>query len=166
MRTNSPGLPPLPYLCLLNELKHVIFETLIFLDSGVYKVPYHLVFLPPPPPFFQILFFSNEISVPIPFFPLDILANSLNIKWKLIAYPLSFLHVIFFPTALMFPSSQLDILLDPTNLINDKELYTSLVRLENLWNIFGKSEPIQGTSSCSAPTATRSSPPQWDSCTI
>ena len=69
--------------------------------AGMYIVPYNLIFFPNP------IFWSffSEISFLFTFFPLDILANSPNIIEKVILIPLYFFfHVIFFPTAMIFPS--------------------------------------------------------------
>ena len=53
-------------------------------------------------PFFKILIFF-PISVSFPSFPFNILHNSLNIKGRWYSFPFS--HVIFFPTAMIWPSS-------------------------------------------------------------
>ena len=57
------------------------------LHSGVYKVPYNLIFFPTP--IFEILIFFTKISVPFPSSPLDKLPYSLNIKEQMILLPLT-----------------------------------------------------------------------------
>ena len=75
--------------------------------AGVYKVSCNLIFFPTP--ISQIFF--HGISVPFPFFRIDILPNSLNILFIYLfiylydlASPFPFFLVIFFPTAMIFHS--------------------------------------------------------------
>ena len=93
----------------------------IHIQAGVYKVPYNLIFLPTPISFLILIFFP-EISVPFPFSPLDILPNSFNILGKMILLTCS--HVIFFLTAMIFPSLLHNLLFFKNSL--DKELYRPL----------------------------------------
>ena len=69
---------------------------LVHLDQGVYKVPDNLIFFPTP--IFQILIFFPEISI-LSSYPQQPHYN----REHAIASPLLFYHVIFFPTAMIFP---------------------------------------------------------------
>ena len=75
--------------------------------------------------------FYHEISVPSPFSLLDILPNSLNVTEKMIMLPFfHFFFVLFFPTAMICPSTLLNLMFSPIRLDKPggggKELYTPL----------------------------------------
>ena len=80
------------------ESMHLVFY------QGVHKVPYNMIFFPNP--IFKIF---TETSVPFPFYPLDILPNSLNIIDQMLLLPLNHFstldssplnNLIFFPNRL------------------------------------------------------------------
>ena len=78
---------------------HLKITVLLFF-AGVYEAPYNLIFFPTP--IFLILDFLPKNFRPLPLSPLDILPNNLNIIGNMI--PSFFSHVIFFLTAIIFPS--------------------------------------------------------------
>ena len=73
-------------------------EVQSFLNAGVNKVSYKLIFFPIP--FFKILTYFLQISI---LSPLDILPNSFNILEKMILLPQSLLFVLSRSYDIPFP---------------------------------------------------------------
>ena len=104
----------------------VVIKDVLDLSAGVYKVPYIFIFFPTK---IFYLYFLPQNFLSLPLFPNKYFAL---ILWY--CFPFPFFSVIFFPTAMIFPSfpsSQLYILprhtwIPPPPGGGNKELYTAL----------------------------------------
>ena len=98
------------------------------LVAGLYKVPCNLIFFPTPH-YFKSWFPSQKLSSP------HDLPNRLNIIENMllvIDLPFPFLHVIFFHTAMIFPSQLHSLIFFPNRL--NKELYGTLPCGRRSWS--------------------------------
>ena len=84
--------------------------------AGVYKVPYNLIGYSSPILFYLILIFFPVYSVHFPFYPLDILPDSLNITGNMIFFPLYLFHLKIFPTVLIIHSPLHNLIFFPNRL--------------------------------------------------
>ena len=98
-----------------------------FFIQGCIKFPTTWYSSPPPFHIKSWFFTSKKCQSPSPF---DILSNSLNIIGKMISLPrFPFFHVIFFSTAMIFPSPLHNLIFFPNRLDKlylPRELYTPL----------------------------------------
>ena len=112
------------YFFILQFLQKRLFNIL----SGVYKVPYNMIFFPTP--IFWILIFFPKFSYPLTH--LIIFPTASILKDDDIASAFSFFHVIFFPPDMIFLFSLYNLIFfhnklgKPPPPGGNKELYTSL----------------------------------------